>query len=253
MLIRVPMIFLIFSISIFMGGCSEEEPKLPPDYKPKVAKRIEKPKQQEKKALPTEAEVKTAEVQKPAPPEKKEEVPEKPEKKEPPVEKEGYYITKKGDSLSSIAKKPEVYGDPLKWIILLRDNRRVIELKEDSAFYEKILPEGLRLRYLTKDMIRMGLKNRPQNFWVVNIRSAIRDEKIVPLAVRLARKGYNVYLTETEVKGKIWRRLRLGFFKTKKEADLRGAEVLKAINLKDYWSTKAGEMEIKSFGGFDEP
>jgi len=256
-------IISICMTSVFLwGACSDGEQSLPPVQKTKVVMPIkrptpEKPKipspTQEVEAKPDvkgSSEVKTAALEekgvKASGTEPKKEV------KETAVKEEaGYYTVKKGDTLSSIAGKKEVYDDPLKWPILYRfnlDKLGNIQAGQDFANIE--IPEDLRIRFLTSAEVKQNLKNRIHGLWVVNIISATTNKKIVPAAVKLIQEGYPVYIASAKVKGKDWMRLRVGFFKDREEANTNGKKIMEIINLTDSWSTKVDEKELEEFGGY---
>ena len=174
-----------------------------------------------------------------------------PEEKGPIAKEEaGYYIVKKGENLSDIAGRKDVYSDPLKWPILLRHNLdRLGDIAESADFPERAISEGLKIKVLTPEEVRVNRAERPDNYWVINILSAPTREKIVPQAIRLIQNGYPVYITRIKVKGKIWMRLRLGFFKDKTEADAHGKKIMTNFNIVDFWSTKVMD-ELEEFGGY---
>ena len=252
-------ISICLTLFLWFGGCSREEPPPPPDKKYKVVMPIKRPvpqkadtslpsKQEKAKEEPEEtAEVKTAAVEEKAikPPET-----EIMEKETVVEEVTGYYIIKKGDSLSSIAGRDDIYGDPLKWPILYRlniDKLDTLEAGED--FLGRELPEGVMLKIITPDEAKENLERRLHNVWVVNVLSATTNEKIIPVAIRLIKNGYPVYITRATVKGKDWMRLRVGFFKNKTEADIEGKKMMSLLNLGNSWVTKIGK-ELEEFGGY---
>jgi len=166
-------------------------------------------------------------------------------------EEAGYYEATKGDTLSSIAGRKDVYGDPLKWPILFRQNSDALaDLVLDEDLPEKEIPEDKKLRFLTPEAIAENLRGRPQNLWVVNIFSGTTKAEVMPQAVKLLKLGYPFYITRADVRGTEWMRLRLGFFATKREADEAGAKIMAPLNLADSWSTKISENEFEAFGGF---
>ena len=267
MKVSVRNILVCLVLFAFCIGCSgNEEPPLPAK-KTRVVKRIIKPPpkpvqtpapQNEPVALPEKKEPvaqpqKKEEAQKTAPPPlQKEPKPVAPVKPKPPVAiEDGYYVVKKGESLSGIAKKPEVYGDPLKWTVLYRMNLdKVGQFGKGADLPDKALKEGLSLKVITPEEGKKNLKKRAQHYWLVNILSATDPEKIVPAAVTLIQKGYPVYMTMAKVKGKDWMRLRLGFYKDKKSAVVDGKKVVEMLRFSGPWATKIPEEELKDNGRF---
>jgi hypothetical protein len=86
--------------------------------------------------------------------------------------------------------------------------------------------------------------------WVVNVLSTPNRKEIVPAAMKLLQQGYLAYITRTNVKGKNYMRLRVGFYEEKAEADAVGEKIKALLNLGEPWKTKAGEEEVKEFGGY---
>jgi LysM repeat protein len=245
-------------------GCSEEEDLPPPRQTLKVMKsRLTSesvkakpaPATEEKKPPPEEKTGERAE-------EKAEEktvvesittktpAPEK-EQKEPEGVEGGYYVVKKGDTLASIAARKDVYQDYLKWPILLRFNlAQLSHLPVDADFHEKELPAGMKMKIVTPRSIKTNGKKGREKIWAVNVLSSKTDEKIVPPAVTLIKKGYPVYIARAGVKGEEWMRLRVGFFSKKAEADKLGKKVKDLMNFEDSWTARVGKKEYEEFAGF---
>jgi hypothetical protein len=248
-----------------VAGCSKEEEALPPLKQNKVVKPIKKPPPSppKKGEMPPDQIVglKKAKTE-----QKKEVEPEmtdvpakgsekadmEAEKRERPAEREpGYYSVKKGDSLARIAGREDVYGDPLKWPILCRfnlDKLGKMMVGEDLA--DRPLPKGMRLKIITPDEKKKNLEKRANRVWVVNVLSTPNRKEIVPAAMKLLQQGYLAYITRTNVKGKNYMRLRVGFYEEKAEADAVGEKIKALLNLGEPWKTKAGEEEVKEFGGY---
>ncbi|MFH1488643.1 MAG: SPOR domain-containing protein [Pseudomonadota bacterium] len=279
--VTVRMISIGLMLFFLMAGCSKEEQSPPPGDKPKVVKPIVKPAPKRAEAppvpekelasvetaqtspaldKPSEARPETAPEEKISPPTEKKAGHEKgagekksadTEKKPAPKDEAGVHFVKKGETLWQIAQMDSVYGDAHKWVMLYRFNLdKLGTLPAGDEFPTQALPEGLRLKIMTPEEVGENLKKRPENFWVVNILSSTENKKIVSAAVKLIQNGYPVYITTARVKEKDWMRLRLGFFKTKKEADEKGEKIKAMLNAVDSWSTKTGEKEIENFGGF---
>jgi len=243
---------------LLCGGCSREEP--PPVKSTKVVRPIKRPvpekaeelvidREEKAKDEAKEAEeVKTAAVEKVAatPPET-----ESTEREKAVKEVAGYYIVKEGESLSGIASRGDVYGDPLKWPFLCRRNLdKLAKLPLGNLLPDSKLPEGLRLKIVSLDEVRENLRARRQKPWVVNVVSTTTSERINPFAVNLIINGYLVYIIRAKVKGRDWTRLRVGFFKDRTDADRQGERIMAMLNLTDSWVTKVEKEELEEFGGY---
>ncbi len=254
----VIIISICLTAFLLYAGCSREEP--PPVKSTKVVRPIKRPSPKKAEALVTEREekakdeakeaeeVKTAAVEKGAatPPGKEARQKEKAGKKVA-----GYYIVKEGESLSGIASRGDVYGDPLKWPFLCRRNLdKLAKLPLGNLLPDSKLPEGLRLKIVSLDEVRENLRARHQKLWVVNVVSTTTNERINPFAVNLITNGYLVYITRVKVKGRDWTRLRVGFFKDRTDADRQGERIMAMLNLTDSWVTKVEKEELEEFGGY---
>ncbi|MFH1481392.1 MAG: LysM domain-containing protein, partial [Pseudomonadota bacterium] len=162
----------------------------------------------------------------------------------------GYYTVRKGDTLSGISAKEEIYGDPLQWPILLRLNMdKLAVLKMDQHLPGITLPQGLQIRFLSPEAIRKKAKEAGQRAWAINILSSQHPEKITLLAISLLKKDYCAYITRARVKGKDWMRLRVGFFKAKADAMLEKETIDKVLDVKDSWIDRAGLEEMERHSG----
>lgn len=268
MTVWVRTILSCLALVVLCLGCSGNDEPPPRAAKPKVVKRIIKPPPpkpvQAVEAVETPAPAEKA-AQPVAQPEKKAEgketpppAAEKPAKPavpmtsaSPPAQEAGVYVAKKGETLSDIAKRKDVYGDPLKWAILYRLNaKKLAKLGNGPGLPDQVLPEGLRLKITTPDEAKENLEKRAKDLWIVNILSARNLREIVPPAVTLMQKGYPVYITSAKIKGKDWMRLRLGFFDTRKSATAEGEKVMALLRFRELWTTKISKDELKDYGRF---
>lgn len=251
-------ISICLTLFLWWGGCSREEP--PPVQKIKEVKpiKIPAPEKAETSVTDEEEKAKTGvkegeEVKTAAVEEKALTMPETDAREKETAMKEvtGYYTVKSGDNLSAIAAREDVYGDPSKWPILYRLNTDELgKLKLGEIFPDRELPEGVRLKIISPDEVRENLKTRVHNLWAVNVLSATTNTKIIPPAIKLINNGYPAYITRAKVKGKDWIRLRVGFFKSRTEADTEGKKIMAMLKLADSWVTKAGKKELEEFGGY---
>ena len=260
MIIRAFIISICLVVFFLCGGCSKEEPSDPQVRKHKVVMPIKRSARGDSEtSLPGKGE-KSDEMTKEAEDDEIEIVKERtigPSESESVEggtgtrEASGYCIVKRGESLSSIAGRDDVYGDPLKWPILYRHNMgKIGELQLVEDFLDRGLPEGERLRIIIPGEARENLQKKADCFWVVNVLSARTQKGLIPSAIRLMREGYPVYITSATVEGRAWMRLRVGFFKTKFEANLERRKINIILRIRNSWITKVGLRELEEFGGY---
>lgn len=259
-------ICVCLTLFLSLPGCARDEEPLPPVQGTKVVKPIKRPPppplpvEGEKPSTTSEglkqaktAEKKTEEVKTTAVPGKASEKPDTgAEKKEtPPKEEPGYYMVKKGDTLARIAGRTDVYGDPLKWPILCRLNMdKLGKMAVWEDFADRPLLGGMRLKIITPDEKKENLEKRANKVWIVNVLSTPNKKEIIPATMKLLHEGYLAYITRTNIKGKDYMRLRVGFFGKKTEADAAGEKIKALLNFGDPWKTKAGKEEFKEFAGY---
>lgn len=254
---------ICMALFLLGGGCSKEEEPTVPAKESKVVKTIKKPvseksavpsttqevevKQAEKQQEKTGEEVKVVAVQQIAP----KELETVSKEIETVVEEEGYYIAKSGDSLASVAAKENVYGDPLKWPVLYRLNKdKFVNIPLGGDFPDRNLAKGVMLKMITPEEQVENLKKRTHHFWVVNVLSSTKKEKIIPPAIRLIQNGYPVYISRAKVKGKDYMRLRVGFFNSKGQAHTEGTKIMAMLKLTDSWTNKIGPTEFDEFARY---
>lgn len=137
----------------------------------------------------------------------------------------------------------------MKWPLLYRSNMdKMGELQLVRNFLDRELDQGERLRIITPSDARENLRRRADHIFTVNVLSARTQKGLISSAIRLMREGYMVYITSAMVKGRHWMRLRVGFFKTKLEADLERKKINAILNIPNSWVTKVGKEELEEFG-----
>ena len=109
---------------------------------------------------------------------------------------------------------------------------------------------NVKLKIVTPDEIKNNIEKRANQTWVINILSTTTREEIVAPAITLIKEGYPVYVTNAHVKGKEWMRLRVGFFKSKTEADTEGQKIMLLLNFVKPWTTKIAQDEHEVFAGY---
>jgi hypothetical protein len=242
---------------ICFTGCSSDEEGQSPLPTPKVVKPIAKPAPQGPGPPATQdkgkggIEARLSLMMETGGVEKKKPAPAAAQEEGERLEQGGFHTVRKGESLASIAGLQETYSDPLKWPVVFRLNLdKLGDLSPGEDFPERPLPEGLRLRIVTTEEANKKVRNRTGHEWVINVLSTTHKHEIALATVALAKNGYPIYITQGQVKGKKWMRLRVGFFESKGKADALGKKIQDLMNFGDPWITKASQEELREFGGF---
>ena len=245
----------IWVIYILIGtGCSGEEPSSSPEENVVVRRPIEAVSQEKAETLTVDL---SATPEPAVKIETKKTVAtvteKKPEKKSEGLKQEEkrYYITERGDSLSKIAGRKDVYGDGLKWPIIYRLNMDVLDgLAKDLILPNAEIPAGIRLKTVSSLEVQENLTKSPKDYWIINVISSQEEEAIVPHAIKLITSGYPAYITTADINGKEWMRLRVGFYGQKEDADRDGKKLMEILGFTDIWTTKVGDIERGEFGGY---
>jgi len=193
-----------------------------------------------------------AEASSPEKPEaSKKEKPEIPavEKPEAPKVAKGFVRVGKGESLSAVAARKDVYGDPLKWPRLYRLNLgHLATIRTWKDVETKSLPEGMSLQYVRSGEEKGAEPPSEGKSWVITILSWQSPGKLAAPAIKLIQNGYLAYITSAEVKGTHWLRLRVGFYGSKAEAMAARKKILEILGKDDSWVARAGKGELEEFG-----
>lgn len=170
------------------------------------------------------------------------------EKKMSPKLERGFIRVGKGQSLSAVAARADVYGDFLKWPELYRlnlDHLAMIRAWDDVE--KRTLPVGLVLKY--EDVGNEGRHriDRERKAWVVNVLSLKTPGKLAGPAIHLIRAGYDAYITRAVVKNEPWLRLRVGFFRDRSGALKARKQIREFLGKDDSWIARAGKKEVEEF------
>jgi hypothetical protein len=161
------------------------------------------------------------------------------------------YIVQESDTLSVIAGRPDVYGDPLKWPSLFRLNmEKLAGIARAVGFENAVLPQDMELKFVNPFDRQENLRKNKKLKWIVNVISEKDTNKITPLALRLMMNGYCVYITRVTVKGSDWMRLRVGFFKNQQMARASLDKIRSLTGVNEAWISRASKSEALEFAGY---
>lgn len=160
----------------------------------------------------------------------------------------GFIRVGKGESLSAVAARVDVYGDFLKWPQLYRlnlDHLGTIRTWDDVE--KRPLPAGLLLQYENpgnKERHRSGPERKA---WVVTVLSLKKPGNLATPTIELIRAGYDAYITRVVVKGKPWLRLRVGFYRDRSGALKAKKKISELLGRDDSWIARADKKEVAEF------
>lgn len=89
------------------------------------------------------------------------------------------------------------------------------------------------------------------NTWAISLTSYLSSEEANRDAVPLRDAGYNAYITEADVKGKHYYRLRVGFYALKSEASRVASELSARFKVETPWVVKVRESEAVRYSRRD--
>ncbi len=167
------------------------------------------------------------------------------------TEQDGLYTVEKGDSLSKISERNDIYGNPLKWTSLFRLNMsKFKEMELTRYFHIQELPEGLILRFVTSSEAAEVLAEFDNRIYSVNVLSTETSKQITLHATTLLTNGFNAYICTGTANDKEWMRLRVGFFKNHSEAVEVGKQISSVLNGTNVWVVEIGKTETNDYCGY---
>jgi hypothetical protein len=97
-----------------------------------------------------------------------------------------------------------------------------------------------------ENLMKLGGKR-----WVINVLSVQRPASLPSYVFRLVKNGFHTYISEAEVNGKEWTRLRVGFFEDYEEAR-RNVEIIGSLLSMTVgpMPVKISDSELERFGGY---
>ncbi|MBI5826167.1 MAG: SPOR domain-containing protein [Deltaproteobacteria bacterium] len=118
----------------------------------------------------------------------------------------------------------------------------VTEKPKKTVKSEKASPESGRTKAKEKAASSRlaAAMSRP---WAVNIASYLDEGPAKELVASRRSAGYNAYTTEGKKSGKTWHRVRVGFYRTRADAEKAGRTIEKKFNLPSTWVVKPARNE----------
>ncbi len=93
-----------------------------------------------------------------------------------------------------------------------------------------------------------GMKKESDDFlsypWAVQVFASHSYNRARDLRNQLEKKGFPVYQTKTTVEGQRWHRVRIGFYRTKEEANKIGKIAVSRSRAEGYWTVLPCDKEV---------
>lgn len=89
-------------------------------------------------------------------------------------------------------------------------------------------------------------KKMPYKPWAVHVASYTSKEEALAMVKRLQQDNYNAYMTEFDLKGRHWYRVRIGFYASNQEAKTAGKKLSGSYSINGIWTVKPMKKEIMS-------
>ena len=89
-------------------------------------------------------------------------------------------------------------------------------------------------------------KKMAYRLWAMHIASYVSKEEALSMVKRLKQDNYNAYMTEFDMKGKHWYRVRVGFYASDREAKAIGQKISGSYSISGIWTVKPKKKEITS-------
>ena len=133
-----------------------------------------------------------------------------------------------------------------------QDNNR----KETGGDDASILPGpfhpdgGAHVRSRSADMVDQSMAGPGETqdkIWVVNTLSTRELDRVKEVFTALPKKNYAIYAYKTNVNGKEWFRIRIGFFTSRQEAEEVGQRLAKEYALPEPWVVRPGPQELATY------
>lgn len=97
-----------------------------------------------------------------------------------------------------------------------------------------------------KEAAKKEVKNAQKGLWVVHIASYVTRDEAAAMQKKLKEDGYNAYISDFNLKGKQWYRLRVGFYATEDDAKVAGKKIAKTYSIAGVWAVKPTRKEVLS-------
>lgn len=82
--------------------------------------------------------------------------------------------------------------------------------------------------------------------WAVHVASYTSKEEALAMVKKLQQGSYNAYMTEFDLKGRHWYRVRIGFYASNQEAKAAGKKLSGSYGMNGIWTVKPMKKEIMS-------
>ena len=153
------------------------------------------------------------------------------------------------DAKEEAAKSPDVQTpapEPVQVSPVEQGAAKPVEVKpEIKTAAKEVVPE--KKEGVKKDKQKpVAGKKMAYRLWAMHIASYVSKEEALSMVKRLKQDNYNAYMTEFDLKGKHWYRVRVGFYASDREAKAIGQKISGSYSISGIWTVKPNKKEIMS-------
>ncbi len=125
---------------------------------------------------------------------------------------------------------------------------RLGDRKAEGALTEALKVDDKWLRFFSSEALqKIAGEKRVYKPWVVSLASFISRDEAERFEEDLDGAGYNAYVTETDVDGTRWHRLRVGFYSSEEEAREESKKLADRFDLHGAWIVRPDMKEVVSY------
>lgn len=119
----------------------------------------------------------------------------------------------------------------------------VAKKEEAKPPVKEVIPEKKKVA-AKKETPKPPAKKAQYKPWAIHVASFTSMDEAQAIAHKLKQSKFNTYITEFNLKGRQWYRVRVGFYASEEEAKVVGKRISRSYNLSGIWTVKPMKQEV---------
>jgi len=119
----------------------------------------------------------------------------------------------------------------------------VAKKEEAKPPVKEVIPEKKKA-VAKKETPKPTAKKAQDKPWAIHVASFTSMDEAQAIAQKLKQGKFNTYITEFNLKGRQWYRVRVGFYSSEEEAKVVGKRISRSYNLSGIWTVKPMKQEV---------